>query len=145
MMLFEEWCLQISDPVAKYLPAFDEIEVQQNGREVAVARLPTVRSLLTHTSGLSCDYLEDFPVAEQYRQVGICANASRTLEHMIAKLAHLPLAYQSETRWHYGLGIDVTAHIVEVVTEISLDEFLQQRIFVPLGMVDTAFYVPLEK
>ena len=75
--------------MAKYLPAFDEIEVQQNGREVAVVRLPTVCSLLTHTSGLSCDYLEDFPVAEQYRQVGICANASRTLEQMIAELARL--------------------------------------------------------
>lgn len=106
--------------MAKYLPAFDEIEVQQNGREVAVVRLPTVCSLLTHTSGLSCDYLEDFPVAEQYRQVGICANASRTLEQMIAELARLPLAYQPGTRWYYGLGIDVTVHIAEVVAGISM-------------------------
>ena len=145
MTLFEEGRLQISDPVAKYLPAFAGIKVQQGGGEVAAARPPTVRSLLTHTSGLSYDYLEDFPVAEQYRQAGICANASRTLEQMIAELARFPLAYQPETRWHYGLGIDVAAHLVEVIAEVSLSEFLQQRIFAPLGMADTAFRVPQEQ
>ena len=85
MTLYEQGKFHLTDPVAKFIPAFDNLKVlacDETGepKEVDLARPPTVRSLLTHTSGLSYDFLEDSPVAELYRQTGISNNADRTLE-----------------------------------------------------------------
>jgi len=149
MTLYEEGRVQLFDPVAKYLPAFGKLRVlngtSPTGTQVELLRPITIRDLLTHTAGLTYNFLEDSPVSELYRQAGLLSNAECTLETMIHSLAQLPLAYQPGTRWHYSLAIDVIAHLIEVISGMPLQDFLQARLFAPLGMVDTGFHVPPEK
>jgi len=126
MTLYEQGKFHLTDPVAKFIPAFDYLKVlacDKTGepKEVDLARPPTVRSLLTHTSGLSYDFLEDYPVAELYRQAGILNNAKRTLEELVNELSRLPLAFQPDSRWHYSLGIDVAARLIEIISGQALD------------------------
>ena len=150
MTLYEQGKFHLTDPVAKFIPAFDYLKVlacDKTGepKEVDLARPPTVRSLLTHTSGLSYDFLEDYPVAELYRQAGILNNADRTLEELVHELSRMPLAFQPESRWHYSLGIDVAARLIEIISGQPLEQFLKEHIFDPLGMVDTGFSVAAEE
>jgi CubicO group peptidase (beta-lactamase class C family) len=150
MTLYEAGRFQLFDPVAKFLPAFSKVRVltkttPSGVEEVDLARPITLRDLLTHTAGLTYDFLEDSPVGELYRQARICGDAERTLEAMISELARLPLAYQPGTRWHYSLAIDVIAYLIEVISGQPLQEFLSERLFAPLGMADTGFSVPVEK
>jgi CubicO group peptidase (beta-lactamase class C family) len=148
MTLFEAGRFQLSDPLAKFLPAFGQVRVRTQtaagAQEVELARPITLRDLLTHTAGLTYGFLEASPVAELYRQAGMM-EAGGTLEALISKLARLPLAYQPGTHWHYSVAIDVIAHLIEVISGRPLQEFLRERVFAPLGMVDTAFSVPAEK
>ena len=146
MMLFEEGRVRLIDPVATYIPAFADTKVlADDGSLVDLVRPIVVRDILTHTSGLTYDFMPGSPVAEQYRDARLINDAMRSLESMIDELAQLPLAFQPGTRWHYSLGIDVAARLVEVVSGQPLGEFLQQRMFDPLGMTDTGFAVPAEK
>ena len=101
-----------------------------------------VRDVMSHTSGLTYDFLEDFPVAEQYREKRIGNDPTRTLEQFVDELATIPLAFAPGTQWHYSVGIDVAARLLEVISGQKLGEFLQERLFGPLGMTDTAFGVP---
>ena len=146
MTLYEQGRFQLTDTVAKFIPAFNDLKVLEcdekgEAKEVDLARPPTIRSLLTHTSGLSYDFLEDFPVAELYRQTGILNNAERTLEELVHELSLLPLAFQPDSNWHYSLGIDVAARLIEILSGQELEQFLKENIFDPLGMVDTGFSV----
>jgi CubicO group peptidase (beta-lactamase class C family) len=146
MMLFEEGRVRLIDPVATYLPAFAETKVlADDGSLVDPVRPIVVRDVLTHTSGLTYDFMPASPVAAQYRDARLINDGTRSLESMIDELAQLPLAFQPGTRWHYSLGIDVAARVVEVVSGQPLGEFLQQRMFDPLGMADTGFAVPSKK
>ena len=150
MTLYEQGKFQLTDPVAKFIPAFNDLKVLEcdekgEAKEVDLARPPTIRSLLTHTSGLSYDFLEDFPVAELYRQAGILNNAERTLEELVHELSLLPLAFQPDSNWHYSLGIDVAARLIEIISGQALEQFLKENIFDPLGMVDTGFSVDPEE
>lgn len=147
MMLYEEGRFQLLDPVAKFLPAFDKVRVLTgttlaDAQAVELIRPITIRDLLTHTAGLTYNFLEDSPVSELYRQARLLSNADRTLEAMIGELARLPLAYQPGTKWHYSMSIDVIAHLIEVISGRPLQDFLQERLFAPLGMTDTGFSVP---
>jgi CubicO group peptidase (beta-lactamase class C family) len=149
MTLYEEGRFQLFDPLAKFIPAFGKVRVlagtDANRQEVDLIRPIMIRDLLTHTAGLTYNFLEDSPVGELYRQSGILSNAERTLEAMIAELARLPLAYQPGTKWHYSLAIDVLARLIEVISGQPLQDFLNERLFAPLGMTDTGFMVPAEK
>lgn len=150
MILYEQGRFQLFDPIAKFIPAFDALKVLESDaaggtREVDLVRPITIRDLLRHTSGLTYDFLEDSPVSDLYRQARLANNAERTLEEMVHELVRLPLAYQPGSRWHYSLGIDVAAHLMEVISGQSLNHFLKEKIFSPLGMTDTDFYVPPEK
>jgi CubicO group peptidase (beta-lactamase class C family) len=143
MMLFEEGRFRLTDPVAKYIPAFGETKVlADDGSLVDPVRPMFVRDLLTHTSGLTYDFMQDSPVGEMYREARLMNDPTRSLESVIAELAQLPLAFQPGARWHYSLGIDVAAHLIEVIADQPLGPFLQERMFAPLGMTDTAFGVP---
>lgn len=146
MALFEQGRVRLTDPVAKFLPRFGAVRVStgtgQDRREVELARPITVRDLLTHTAGLTYDWLDDSPVCELYREAGVLAAPARSLESMIAELARLPLAFQPGTRWHYSVGIDVAAHLVEIISGRPLQDFLREHLFGPLGMPDTGFSVP---
>ena len=104
-----------------------------------------IRDLLTHTSGLTYDFMADNPVAQLYRDARIMNDATRSLEALIDDLAALPLAFQPGSRWHYSVGIDVAARLIEVLSGQSVGDFLQDRLFGPLGMADTGFGVPADK
>jgi CubicO group peptidase (beta-lactamase class C family) len=144
MTLFEEGRFLLSDFVSKFIPAFANVKVY--GEVLADPIRPiTIRDLFTHTSGLTYDFLEDTPVSGMYRAAGIMSNASRSLEAMIGEIARIPLAYQPGSRWHYSVSIDVIAHLIERISSRQLHDFLSERIFKPLGMVDTAFFVPEDK
>jgi CubicO group peptidase (beta-lactamase class C family) len=129
MTLYEQGRFHLFDPVANFIPAFGEVQVLESEaagetREVDLDRPITIRDLLTHTSGLTYDFLEDSPVGELYRQARLVNNADRTLEELVNELTRLPL---------------------EVISGQSLSQFLKERLFNPLGMVDTDFHVPPEK
>jgi CubicO group peptidase (beta-lactamase class C family) len=129
MMLFEEGKLKITDPVSKYLPELRGLKVSDGqGGTVDAVREITIQDLLRHTSGLD------------YREFG-----DKDLAEMITKLSERPLRDQPGTKWFYGISTDVLARVVEVVSGQRFDQFLQERIFDPLGMVDTSFTVPEEK
>ena len=143
MLLHEASAFQLEDPVAKYLPLFGATQVlSSDGTLVPQARPMNVCDLMTHTSGLTYDFMEDTPVGQLYREARIMNDATRTLEATIDALAGIPLASQPGSRWHYSVGIDVAARLVEVLSGQSLGAFLSERMFAPLGMTDTSFGVP---
>jgi CubicO group peptidase (beta-lactamase class C family) len=150
MTLFEEGRFHLFDPVAKFLPAFGKLRVLSatpSGEltETELVRPVTLRDLFTHTAGLTYNFLEDSPVGELYRQANLMSDTRRSLEATIGELTRLPLAYQPGTRWHYSMAIDVLAHLIEVIAGQPLRDVLRQRLFEPLGMHDTDFFVPPDK
>ncbi|MEM5517327.1 serine hydrolase domain-containing protein [Henriciella sp. AS95] len=149
MMLFEEGKIRLDHPVSKYIPEFADTEVWVKGTlddyETRKPMRPMeVRDLFTHTSGLTYGFLLQHEVDALYRQEKI-ARPDETLEEMCARLAKLPLLFSPGTRWNYGHSTDVLGRVVEVASGEALDTFFQERIFDPLGMVDTGFYVPEDK
>lgn len=149
LMLFEEGRFQLSDPVANYLPEFKDCRVlEENGTLLQPVQPMTIRHLLTHTAGLSYGFDENFQIDRLYQQHVWGAMENRpdvTLAEWIGNIAQMPLAFQPGTRFRYSVATDVLGYLVEVVSGIPFADFLQQRIFEPLGMVDTFFAVPPEK
>ena len=149
MMLFEEGLLSLDHTVSRYIPEFADTQVWVKGTvDDYETREPTrpmqVRHLFTHTSGLTYGFLMQHELDALYRREKI-ARPDETLEEMCARLAKLPLLFSPGTRWNYGHSTDVLGRIVEVASGQSLDTFFRERIFEPLGMPDTDFYVPSEK
>jgi CubicO group peptidase (beta-lactamase class C family) len=143
MLLHEEGRFQLEQPVAQYLPAFGATKVlADDGTLVEQARPMQIRDVLSHTSGLTYDFMADNPVAQMYRDARIMNDSTRPLDALVDELATLPLAFQPGTRWHYSVGIDVAARLIEVLSGQTLGAFLQQRLFDPLEMSDTGFGVP---
>ena len=150
MILYEQGKIKLDDPVSKYIPEFKVLKVVADPeadeiREVAANREVTVRDLMRHTSGLTYGFFGDTAVDKLYRKSIQLGGGGVTLEEMAKKLASIPLLYQPGTKWHYSVSTDVLGRVVEVASGQSLDKFFAERIFEPLGMVDTAFYVPSEK
>ena len=150
MILYEQGRFQLFHPIAKYIPAFGDVKVLESDaaggtREVDLLRPITIRDLLTHTAGLTYDFMVDSPVGEMYQQARLLNDAERSLEEMISELTRMPLAFQPGTRWHYSLAIDVLAHLIEILSDQPLNQFLKEQFFHPLGMVDTDFFVPPNK
>ena len=153
MMLVEEGKLDLAAPVYRYLPALKDMQVgaekvdaTTGASTVALepAKRPmTVRDLLQHTSGLVYPQEGDTVIHKLYRRAVFRRDA--TLAQFVASLAELPLAHQPGEVWEYSWGVDVLAHVVEVASGQPFDQFLESRIFKPLGMVDTGFYVPEQK
>jgi CubicO group peptidase (beta-lactamase class C family) len=153
LMLLEESCFRLSDPVAAYLPIFKDVKVLDKidgsgARLVDPVRPMTIRDLLTHTAGLSYGFEENFYLDHLYQQQvwrPVDTNPQLTLAEWIGAIAQLPLAYQPGTHYRYSFATDVLGYLVEVVAGMPFADFLQQRIFEPLGMVDTFFTVPPDK
>lgn len=153
MMLFEEGKFQLNEPVAKYLPEFAKMQVAieekdpQTGKPVmktVPARRPiTVRDLLRHTAGLTYGVFGDTLVDREYRKARILSQLN--LADFVRDLAAIPLQYEPGTRWHYSVSVDVQGRLIEVLSGMPFDRFLQERIFTPLEMNDTAFVVPAGK
>jgi CubicO group peptidase (beta-lactamase class C family) len=146
MMLYEEGYFQLDDPVAKFIPEFKDLKVlssiDKDGIHVVDQIRPmTIRDLLTHTSGLTYGFFGT-PIDSIYNKVNL---QEGTLKDMIDKLAKIPLLCQPGTAWNYSRSTDVLGYLVEVISGKPFDEFLKERIFIPLKMDDTDFYVPKEK
>jgi len=146
-MLSEEGLLAMGDPVSKYLPEFarPHVALMEEGglRKVPARREPTIQDLLRHTSGLTYDFLGDNPVQQLYKAADL-HNRDITITQWRERIANLPLQDQPGSCWQYSMSTDVLGAVLEVVSGTSLDRLLQQRIFEPLGMKDTAFSVPRE-
>ena len=147
MMLYEEGHFQLDDPVAKFIPEFKDLKVfsskDQNGIQLVDQKKQiTIRDLLTHTSGLTYGYFGNTPVDSIYMTANLFEG---TLKDMIQKLAEIPLKYQPGTKWNYSVSTDVLGYLVEVISGKPFDKFLEERIFIPLNMKDTDFYVSEEK
>jgi CubicO group peptidase (beta-lactamase class C family) len=149
MMLYEEGKWQPSDPISRHIPEFAALKVyagEKDGKPVfeAPKHAPTMRELMTHTAGfLGGPPLPGSPVDKMYAQANPLGADS--LQGMIDRLAALPLGYQPGEAWVYSISVDVQGYLVEKLSGKSLPDFLRERIFEPLGMPDTAFYVPTEK
>ena len=154
MMLVEQGKLQISDPVWQFIPEFKDMKVGierkdgDTGRPMLDLAAPqrdmTVQDLLRHTSGLIYGSRGESLVNAAYREAKIGDRAVGN-EEFARRVAKLPLRFSPGTRWEYGVSTDILGRIVEVVTQKSLGAALEEMIFKPLGMVDTAFVVPQEK
>lgn len=150
MMLQEEGAFLLDDPVARFLPEFAEMKVAvanaPHERAAAgyrlepAARAITIRHLLTHTAGLASGTAG--PTVEAYKALGTARKPGDTMADHVKRLAALPLNFQPGEHWEYGPATDVLGRLVEVVSGKTLEEFFQQRILGPLGMKDTAFYLP---
>lgn len=142
LTLYEEHKLGLDDPVSDYIPSFMNLRVAAPDGLRPPTRPMTVRDLMLHTSGLTYGGGPE-ALQEAYRQFKPMESAN--LAEMVEKLAQVPLAFDPGTDWMYGVGIDVLGRVIEVVSEQSLDVFLDRTIFQPLDMTDTAFSVPPEK
>ena len=150
MMLFEEGALRLSDPVAKYIPEFAETKVLVKQGYAGPVLEPqatpmTIRQLMTHTAGLSYGFMADSPIEEMYRQLHPFFQTDPSSAEIISKWAAIPLIQQPGKAWRYSVATDVLGRVVEVVSGMSLREFFLERIFKPLGMDDTDYYVPSSK
>ena len=153
MMLWEEGHFLLSTPLAQVLPEFADTQVYVSGdgdeMETEAPRRPIViRDLMTHTSGLTYTFIPS-PVAASYAAAGLEGSADAVphddLAHYVRELAKQPLLAHPGTAWNYSVGLEVAGRVVEVASGQSFRDFLKERIFDPLGMVDTDFHVPDEK
>ena len=138
MMLFEEGKWKLDDPVARHIPQFKDLKVATASGDVAQVHPMTMRELMSHTAGF------DVLAAPAYTKVNI-ADRDKPLQAMIDKLAVIPLAAQPGTDWRYGHSVNIQGYIVEKLSGMPLDEFLAKRIFSPLKMNDTGFWVEPSK
>ncbi|RYY15571.1 MAG: class A beta-lactamase-related serine hydrolase, partial [Chitinophagaceae bacterium] len=155
MILFEEGRFLLDDPISKYIPEFASPKVLDKFNEadssystVAAKREVTIRDLLTHTSGIDYAQIGSKSMRAIYAKSGIPSGLDakdKTLGTEIKKLGALPLVHQPGERWTYGLNTDVLGYLVEVVSGMTLNDFFAKRIFEPLGMKDTYFYLPASK
>jgi CubicO group peptidase (beta-lactamase class C family) len=151
MVLYEEGKFLLEDPVSKYLPEFKNPRVLVKPASgpsytTPATREITIHDLLTHTSGLT--YQWDADLGKAYVDANVASGLVQydgTIGDSVKRLAALPLLFNPGERWNYSLSVDVLGRLVEVVSGMPLDQFLQSRIFEPLGMKDTYFYLPPEK
>ncbi len=173
MSLYEEGKFFLDDPVSMYIPELKDLKVivsKEDKGGSGVFNLPetdpakqaakpttaadvttepavremTIQDLLRHTSGLTYGFFGNTEVDQIYQQAGILTT-DKDLADMCQKLSKIPLLYQPGTQWHYSISVDVQGRLVEVLSGQPFDKFLEERIFKPLGMVDTSFAVPADK
>ena len=146
MMLAEEGRLLISDPVSRYIPEFDRLEVAADSDNPSAKKINKeplrnemrVHDLLRHTSGLTYAHLAG-PLVKSVYEAAKIVDEAQTNAEMVAKLGKLPLAYQPGSTWQYGVSTDVLGRVVEVVSGMDLDRFIAERICKPLGLSNTGF------
>ncbi len=149
MILYEEGKWNPEDPISKYIPEFAHLKVfngiDKNGKMMLEDPIhaPTMRELMTHTAGFTYGFAPADPVDKMYQDQRVLESSN--LQDMINKLSRIPLLYQPGTRWVYSLSVDIQGYIVQKLSGMPLADFMRQRIFEPLRMKDTGFYVPKEK
>jgi CubicO group peptidase (beta-lactamase class C family) len=158
MMLWEEGKFQLDDPISKYIPEFKNPQVLKtfNKKDTTYTTVPakseiTIRQLLSHTSGIGYGVIaddkdENFKML--YKKAGVVdswtTNDISTAEN-IKRLAKIPLHCNPGEQYNYSNGLDVLGYFIEIVSGMPLDVFMRTRLFEPLGMNDTWFYLPKDK
>jgi CubicO group peptidase (beta-lactamase class C family) len=151
MILFEEGKWRLDDPVTRYIPEFKNLKVmtgvdeEGNGTPVLVdmKRPPTMREIMSHTAGFGYGLADKHPVDKQFREKEVLG--ANGLKDMIDRTATIPLVYQPGESWRYSVSVDIQGYLVEKLSGMPLRQFMEERIFKPLKMQDTAFYVPADK
>ena len=152
MQLHERGMFQLTDPVHRFIPEWRDLQVMSGGDWPRFTTRPaerpmTVRDLLSHQSGLTYGFMEG-SLERAYNRADVYSAGTmrgRDLQSMIDRLSELPLKFSPGERWNYGVSTDVCGYLVQTIAGQRFDEYLRERIFEPLGMVDTAFDVPAEK
>ncbi len=149
MQLYEQGHFQLNDPVSRFIPAWKDHKVYVSGDadhlELKAPESPmTFRHVLSHSGGLTYG-ATNHPVDKLYRRAGVNRDRSETLTTFIDRLGQVPLRYEPGSAWLYSLSTDVCGALVEIISGMPFDEYLQKNIFGPLGMVDTSFWVTPEK
>lgn len=157
MILYEEGKFSLADPISKYMPEFSHMQVAHDSKDSSGKRVYSttpaehpilVRDLFRHTTGFDYAGPLDESGEPAYKKVGMMGGAplaSFDLAEAVRRLATAPLHEEPGTKWRYGYSIDILGRLVEVCSGETLDHFFEDRIFRPLGMKDTAFFVPEEK
>lgn len=149
MILFEEGRWNLDDPVTKFVPEFKNLKVMSGvGPDGQVTttdlkRPPTMRELMSHTAGFGYGLADQHPIDKLYRSRGVLTSTG--LQQMIDRTATIPLMYQPGAQWSYSSAVDIQGYIVEKLSGMPLGRFLQERLFGPLKMTDTAFYTGPER
>lgn len=148
MMLYEEGRFQLDNPISRFLPGFADMKVgivkEDGGLKLEDADGPiTIQQLMTHTSGFTYGLFDEGPIGAILREQKVdFGNPNEALADTAKRLADVPICFQPGSRWNYSVSTDVLGHIVEIISGMSLWEFMKSRIFDPLGMVDTHFSLP---
>ncbi len=151
MTYYDEGRFTLDDPVSKFIPEFADLKVAKedgpDGMPITEdADHPmTMRELMSHTAGLTYGLFSQSQVDTLYTKAGIITDPNQNLKDMIDKLAKIPLRQQPGSMWHYSVAVDVQGYVLEVLAGKPLDEVLNERLFGPLGMTDTAFWVEPDK
>jgi CubicO group peptidase (beta-lactamase class C family) len=149
LCLLEDGCFDLDEPIAKYLPELGNLQVLKQGSKdlsqtEPLVSQPSIRQLMSHSAGFSYGIFAESLVDSLYVEKHVL-DTEGSLKTLVEKLADIPLAYQPGTRWQYSVATDILARLVEIWSGMSIDEFLKLRVLNPLGMIDTDFFVPLEK
>ncbi|MXO66328.1 serine hydrolase domain-containing protein [Altericroceibacterium endophyticum] len=157
MMLAEDGKLSLDDPASRFLPEFEDMRVYSGGtledmQTVPIARPITIRDLLTHTSGITYHFTGNTPVHQYYRKYGVMRDTpvgrnpgdgapARSLDQLVERIGKAPLLYQPGEHFAYSYSTTVLGAIIERASGMRLDRFMRTRIFDPLDMRDTGFFV----
>ena len=146
MILIEQDKINLDDPVSRFLPEFAKLRVRgPDGMEEPASRPPTIRELLSHTAGLSYNFINNPRLVDAYREARVTDGLDQpeiTTTEAMQRLASVPLGYQPGTNWEYSLATDVLGAVIEKVTGASLQAFVAERIAKPLGIQSFVFNAP---
>ena len=160
--LWEKGLIDFDDPIKKYIPEFDYVEILDSFNEsdssyttIKTTKDITIRQLLTHTSGIGYDFIDGNPAIkaiyhkkkQDFMDYGVLCFCDQdvTIGESITKLSSVPLHHEPGEKYTYGIGLDVLGYMIEIVSNKTLDVFFKEEIFDPLEMNDTYFYIPESK
>ena len=160
--LWEKGLIDFDDPIKKYIPEFDYVEILDSFNEsdssyttIKTTKDITIRQLLTHTSGIGYDFIDGNPAIkaiyhkkkQDFMDYGVLCFCDQdvTIGESIRKLSNVPLHHEPGEKYTYGIGLDVLGYMIEIVSNKTLDVFFKEEIFDPLEMTDTYFYIPESK
>jgi len=148
MMLHEQGLWEFDDPVSKHAPELAGLQIMSSYDEdgnmelVSPTREPTMRELLNHSAGYGYGLSGNDPVNTAFRDLGVLA--SEDLDDLIAKVSEIPLLFEPGERWSYSISVDIQGYIVQRLSGMRFGDFLEQKVFAPLAMSDTRFFVKAE-